>query len=505
MEQRVAGELVSDEQDIVRRVADEPAGEAMANELTGVSERGDRTVERSLDGSGLGHPEHEYPTSGRTTPGVSRARNKSSGRCGGARLATVPDERLSGVADRGAVEAPTLLREVLEVTSRLAAAPDRAAIAMILVDHGIRAFRADAGAVHLVAPDGDTVVMAASKGWPERETKRFERFSVRDDLPAALAVRTGASVTFSSAEELLRRYPELASVQEAIGDSGWMIVPIGAGRRMIGVIGLSSLGVRTWSQAERELLETLAATAGQALERAAAHEAAMSIALDLQRALLPRGLVQNAAFESRAMYLPAPGVGEVGGDWYEVLAGSDDVLFVIGDVAGHGLDAARTMAAVRYGLAALAHAERDPSSLLARTDDHLRAIDDEAMVTCCVVRLEYATRTLTWACAGHPPPVLIGAASASLLQATAGPPLGVGHREAYLCTARRVAPGESILLYTDGLVERRGEDLTTGFGRLLRAAGGVGGGSPEELVDAVLTQLAPGSQDDIAILAVRVT
>ena len=394
---------------------------------------------------------------------------------------------------------------MLEVTSRLAAAPDREAIATILVDHGIRAFRADAGAVHLVAPDGDSLVMAASRGWPEHETKRFERFSVRDDLPAALALRSGAAVTFSSADELLRQYPELTSVQEAVGDNGWMIVPISAGRRMIGVIGLSSLGVRTWSPAEQELLETLAATAGQALERAAAHEAAMSIAVDLQRALLPRGLVQHAAFESRAEYLPAPGVGEVGGDWYEVLAGPDDVLFVIGDVAGHGLDAARTMAAVRYGLAALAHADRDPASLLARTDDHLRSIDDEAMVTCCVVRLEYASRTLTWACAGHPPPVLIEAATASLLEVTAGPPLGVGHLEPYPCTARIVASGVSILLYTDGLVERRGEDLTSGFGRLLQAAGGAGGDSPDELVDAVLGPLAGGSQDDIAILAVRVS
>ena len=241
-----------------------------------------------------------------------------------------------------------------------------------------------------------------------------------------------------------------------------------------------------------------------ALERAAAHEAATSIAVDLQRALLPRGLVQHAAFASRAEYLPAPGVGEVGGDWYEVLAGPDDVLFVIGDVAGHGLDAARTMAAVRYGLAALAHADRDPASLLTRTDDHLRSIDDEAMVTCCVVRLEYATRTLTWACAGHPPPVLIEAGAASLLEVTAGPPLGVGHPEPYPCTARSVASGVSILLYTDGLVERRGEDLTTGFGRLLRAAGSAGAGSPDELVDAVLVQLAAGSQDDIAILAVWV-
>jgi serine phosphatase RsbU (regulator of sigma subunit) len=161
------------------------------------------------------------------------------------------------------------------------------------------------------------------------------------------------------------------------------------------------------------------------------------------------------------------------------------------------------MAAVRYGLAALAHADRDPASLLTRTDDHLRSIDDEAMVTCCVVRLEYATRTLTWACAGHPPPVLVEAGAASLLDVTAGPPLGVGPG-AYACTARRVASGESILLYTDGLVERRGEDLTTGFGRLLRAAASAGPASPDSLVDAVLLQLAPGSQDDIAVLAVRV-
>lgn len=403
----------------------------------------------------------------------------------------------------GAAEA--LLREVLEVTSRLAAAPDREAIASVLVEHGIRAFGADAGAVHLVAQDMESVVMAASRGWPERETKRFERFSLGDDLPAAVALRSGTSVTFSSRGELLRHYPELASVQDAVGDSGWMIVPITAGHRAIGVIGLSFFRARTWRRGERDLLETLAATAGQALERAAAHETATSIALDLQRALLPSGLAQNRAFESRAEYIPAPGVGEVGGDWYEVLAGSDDVLFVIGDVTGHGLEAARTMGAVRYGLAALAHADRDPASLLARTNDHLRSIDDEAMVTCCVVRLEYGTRTLTWACAGHPPPVLVSDREATMLEVTAGPPLGVGHQEPYPYTSRTVVSGESIVLYTDGLVERRGEDLTTGFERLLRAAGDHAGNSLDELVDAALVRLAPGSQDDIAILAVTVS
>ena len=403
------------------------------------------------------------------------------------------------------VAAQALLREVLDVTSRLAAAPDRDAIASILVEHGIRAFRADAGAVHLLGADGNTLVMAASRGWPERETREYEHFRLSDELPAAIALRSRKTVVFSSREELRRSNPALAHLQDAVGDNGWIIVPITAGERAIGVIGLSFFGTRTWRAGERELLETLAATAGQALERAAAHEAVTSIALDLQRALLPRDVAGSDAFQSRAEYIPAPGVGEVGGDWYDVLAGPDDVLFVIGDVAGHGVEAARTMGVVRHGLAAFAHDERDPAALLARTSGHLRSVDEEAMVTCAVVHLEYATRMLTWACAGHPPPVLVGAGTARLLDTTTGAPLGVGDRETYRCTTRSAAAGESIFLYTDGLIERRNENLTTGFERLVKVAAANSDGSIDQLVDGILAELAPGSHDDIAVLAVRVS
>src|SRR5215212_1367329 len=100
--------------------------------------------------------------------------------------------------------AQALLREVLDVTSRLAAAPDRGAIASIMVEHGIRAFRADAGAVHLLEADGDTLVMAASRGWPERETRAFERFRLSDELPAAIALRSRTTVVFASRDELRR-------------------------------------------------------------------------------------------------------------------------------------------------------------------------------------------------------------------------------------------------------------------------------------------------------------
>jgi serine phosphatase RsbU (regulator of sigma subunit) len=131
-------------------------------------------------------------------------------------------------------------------------------------------------------------------------------------------------------------------------------------------------------------------------------------------------------------------------------------------------------------------------------------VNEEAMVTCAVVRLEYATRMLTWACAGHPPPVLVGPGTASLLETTTGAPLGVGGRETYRCTTRSAVPGESIFLYTDGLIERRGENLTTGFERLIRAAAAHSDGAVDALIDGVLAELAPGSHDDIAVLAVRV-
>jgi serine phosphatase RsbU (regulator of sigma subunit) len=122
-----------------------------------------------------------------------------------------------------------------------------------------------------------------------------------------------------------------------------------------------------------------------------------------------------------------------------------------------------------------------------------------------VVRLEYGTRTLTWASAGHPPPVLEAAREATLLEPAPGAPLGVGTGDTYLSGTRAAAPDEAIFLYTDGLIERGGEILTAGLDRLLEACAVNSGRSLDELVDGVLAELASGSHDDIAVLAVRLS
>lgn len=402
------------------------------------------------------------------------------------------------------VAARGLLREVLDVTARLAAAPDRRTITSVLIEHGIAAFGADAGAVHLLADDRETLVMAASRGWPERETTEFQRFSLHDELPAALALRSRTTVAFSSPDELRHRYPSLAPTQDAVGDISWILVPIAAGTKHLGVLGLSFFARRALREGEREILETLAATAGQAIERAVAQEAIADFALELQRALLPASVPRHRPFDAAARYLPAPGRGEVGGDWYEVIDGPDDALFIIGDVAGHGATAAGTMAAARFGLAALARHERRPGELLRQVAEHVQFIGEARLVTCCVARLEYATGRLTWATAGHPPPLLADRSGAALLAADPGPPLGVVEDQHYQETGTVLDRGTDLVLYTDGLIERRGEHLDAGLERLQRAMAALPRGSGSELiVDGLVAALAGGADDDVALLTVR--
>lgn len=421
-------------------------------------------------------------------------------RAAAAQCATALERARLHESDR---QAHDRLRRVAEVTSRLAAAATTADVAGVLVDHGVDAFGAAAGAVHLLVPGGH-LVLVGSRGWPPSATARFRRFHVDDDLPASHAVRTGRPVVLSSVADLRRQFPALAAVQADVGMPAWVMVPIVAGPEPVGVLGLSFRTERRLDRSELQLLDTLAATAGQAFQRARAHEAVSSVALDLQRALLPTRLPSHPSFEAAGAYVPAPGPAEVGGDWYEVLVGERDALFVIGDVAGHGVEAAVTMAAVRHGLAALSLGERDPALLLALTNTYLRSVVRDTLVTCCVVRLELATGAVTWATAGHPPVVVADGAGARLLDGPVGAPLGVADGATYATAAVPLDRGATLVLYTDGLVERRGETISAGLARLRRAVAEAGDRRVRPLARHLLASLGDGASDDVALLVVSV-
>ena len=245
------------------------------------------------------------------------------------------------------------------------------------------------------------------------------------------------------------------------------------------------------------------------LDRVAAENRAMyteqrSIAQTLQHALLPERLPEFDGLQVGARYVPAASGIDVGGDWYDVVAADDgQVLVMIGDVSGHGLRAATTMASLRH--AALAYAAQDPrpASVLAQLSDFVNSAPHDYFATMLCALVDVRAHRLTVASAGHMPPLLIGAAGGQFVEFDANVPIGVVRKSPYLESTVSVGPNTTLIAFTDGLVERRGEILDIGLARLREAAAQTV--LPlEDLLIKLSNRLAfEGHNDDTAIVGVR--
>ncbi|HWG62140.1 MAG TPA: PP2C family protein-serine/threonine phosphatase [Streptosporangiaceae bacterium] len=229
------------------------------------------------------------------------------------------------------------------------------------------------------------------------------------------------------------------------------------------------------------------------------------VTLELQRAILPLhdGPFDLPGLRAVVRYLPASTASRVGGDWY-ITADMPDgkVLLAIGDVAGHGLTAAAGMARLRGALAGLAITGASPQRLVGWLNDLVNHVDPEHTASVVAGYFDPVTRELSWAQAGHPPPVLARGDSAAPLAQPAGILLGAS-RDGYEATQITLEAGDLLLLYSDGLVERRDRPLDQGLATLARAVAGIG--DPERAISAVLDALgSTDPEDDTCLVALRV-
>jgi serine phosphatase RsbU (regulator of sigma subunit) len=225
-----------------------------------------------------------------------------------------------------------------------------------------------------------------------------------------------------------------------------------------------------------------------------------------QRALLPSSLPSAAGTAVAARYRAAETDVAVGGDWYAVVGLPDGLLgLAIGDVAGHGVDAVADMAAARFSLRALALTEPRPDVVLERLNQVVKVFEGDAMITALYGVLDPHERSWTYAAAGHPPVVLrCSDGRTRLLDEANDPPLGVA--TGFRTRQVQLEPGATLVLYTDGLVERRDESLTRGFERLLHACSRAPA-DPDGLCDHLLREMLGDHQnrDDVALVAVTLT
>jgi len=257
----------------------------------------------------------------------------------------------------------------------------------------------------------------------------------------------------------------------------------------------------SFDDADVTLLEEVAARAGFALENAALYENMRTVALALQHSLLPTHLPEMDGVKVQFRYSPGDD-SDVGGDLYDVLELSAGRIGVaIGDVQGRGAHAAAVMGQLRAALRAYAVLDMEPADVLGHLDEVVLGLDEALLVTCIYAVYDPFTRQCVLANAGHPPPLLAGAHGCSPMEVPPDVPLGVGG-VAFNDHSFTVAPGDAIVLYTDGVVERRDRAVDIGVRELCEALEKLGeADDPAALCRTVLRTAGGASDDDQAVLA----
>lgn len=337
------------------------------------------------------------------------------------------------------------------------------------------------------------------------------RFPVEADgsHPVARVIRTGrAEVLEEMNEDTYRQIAQgddhLALIRKLHYHSA-LVAPLTARGRTQGAISLLYLDpARQYAPEDLAVLTDVARRAALALDNARLYARERRVAETLQRSLLPARLPAVPGVTFAAHY--EPGEGDIGGDWYDVIPRDDGrVGCVVGDIVGRGIKAASIMGQLRnavrvYGL------ERDGAADVVQAVDRLPdSLSAGEMATLCYALFDPDGHSLELCCAGHPPPLMIAPdGSTRFLMGGRSGPVGVGLEQHHSGVVESFPAGASLLMYTDGLVERRDRPIDDGLAELEAVAGAGADLEPEALVEAVIKVLRPGpSADDVALLVMR--
>ena len=405
-----------------------------------------------------------------------------------------------------------------EVALQLATAETVEDLERIVVGRGMAVLGADGGAVLSRAEDGGWRVTASASLGPTVQS-RYSTLPYDSPLPACWTARTGRRLVLPTAEAGIEFSPVMADVHADTGHQAWAMLPLVVRDQCLGCLAVSWVDAHPVTRDELDLLESLAAQCAQALDRLLALEAERRAASEvarmsetMQRALLAEP-PQPAGLEIVARYSPAAQDAQVGGDWYDAFVARDGTTaLVVGDVSGHDRDAAAAMSQLRNLLRGIAYAvERTPSGVLTTLDHAVHDLQEGTLATLILAELVPDDRAdgqgghrLTWSNSGHLPPLLIRPdGTVDLLDAPSDLMLGVLPGAVRHDHSDRLEPGSTLVLYTDGLVERRDQAIDASIAELARAVGALGPLPLPALCDAIQGLLPGVIEDDSALIAVR--
>lgn len=341
--------------------------------------------------------------------------------------------------------------------------------------------------------------LAWEYGYPEGFLDRFEAVPLDAPLPGAHVLTSGNPLFFETPRQLTTAYPGL----DPGGMCAWAFLPLIASDHQVGSCILGFDRRHVFSSEERTALTALGGLVAQALERARLYDAEFTLARGLQHGLLPHRLPVIEGVDTAARYLPGTQGMEIGGDWYDVMATGSGVALAIGDVEGHNVAAAATMGQLRSALKAFAASGLPPPEVMRRTNQLLTDLDPDLFATCCYLLLDPVTGEASMVRAGHPPPLLRQPdRTTQVLDVPGGPLLGVERTARYPVSRLRLRPGSILALYTDGLVERPGQDIDEGIDWLRTALARSPAVSLEQMADGLVQQARRALErpDDIAVL-----
>jgi GAF domain-containing protein/anti-sigma regulatory factor (Ser/Thr protein kinase) len=397
---------------------------------------------------------------------------------------------------RRAAEAATRRLEALQrVTDAALAYLPQEELLSELLDRISEILGADTAAILMLDETGQALRARAAKGI-EEEVEQGLTIPVGEGFAGRIAAdRRAIFIDDVDHADVLNPLLREKGIRSLLG------VPLLIEGRVLGVLHVGSLTPRMFSAEDRDLLQHAADRAALAIEHAQLSEQ-RRLAEALQRRLLPQRISGIPGVEIASRYLPA---GEsLGGDWYDAFAlAPGKIVLAVGDVVGHGLAAAATMAQLRTALRAYAADGRPPSEVVERVNRMMWQLGPMAMTTLAYLVLDPVSEQVEVVTAGHPPPLVVGPdGTAAYLPLSGGIALGASAVARFPSRTHPMPLGSTVVLYTDGLVEERGLSIDDGLERLRRLAEDAA--EPEALCAAATAQLVPEAPaDDIAMIAAR--
>ena len=336
---------------------------------------------------------------------------------------------------------------------------------------------------------------------------RYTDVPVTAPFPIAVAARTGTAVLLADLDAYRDRFPEIVADTVAAGVEATASLPLYRGSgSLVGAIGFAWTSPVRFDTKLQSALHAVAELCTATIERAERHDADHQFLVELSASLL--GVLPTMdGVETSARYLPASQTAAVGGDWYEgIVLGDRRLALVVGDVAGHGLAAAADMALLRGMMTALLHSGVAVADVFSEVSDVLRQRAGVLLATAALIVVDIDAESLTYATAGHPPPVVqLPNGEVRRLDDANGPMIGLTSTLS-IAKAMPFPAGSRLVMFTDGLVERRDRPFDIGVDQVVELLSNL----PSELTmsditDAVLDTLLAGTAptDDIAVVAVR--